>query len=519
MALPDLLAACRDLYLLVDPAENRPDAERSSRLAHDTLAPLVRHRFEESDAPGQRARRILETRSLDWRGGKQGAPLDDVDLALVESGRNGMHDWHEDEKAIVSVSHARQKLALEERQKIAQERDRALRREVEQAEEITRQTKARLRQKTWIVRVLSTIVGIVVLVGGLNLFKDAYFYLSPWKPVAGKNFPNESTAYAITYAPLEDESSGYFYCVATWMVGVGCSRNGNTWNFYQDGLPTGSSAPTSIGGFSGNMRGITALAFDVDDSKTLHAASTDGNFYHSSDSGQSWKAGLSMLPAGTEVKRLAAKGKRVIAVTGAHDLSGDKHLYVSTDSGQNWHPEPVREDSRVGQLFDAAIDQLDGSVIAVTSTGIWRAQNWNKELTWKQEGALADSRIIEPIPGPNRDWIVISFEATTQRTVLWLGQLHAMNAVATWLGEQPMSLAPNPRWGESDAGAMALAYVLLVTGDVVKIDATGEISRLPGILQPYGKSYDIALVPRSNTNESWLLLGNRKGVMKYMPAP
>ena len=47
MTLPGLLAACRDLYLLVDPTENHPDAELSSRLADDTLAPLVRRRFEE----------------------------------------------------------------------------------------------------------------------------------------------------------------------------------------------------------------------------------------------------------------------------------------------------------------------------------------------------------------------------------------------------------------------------------------------------------------------------------------
>ena len=51
--IPGLLMACRDLYLLIDPAENQPEAESASRLAHDTLAPWVRLRYDESDQPGQ----------------------------------------------------------------------------------------------------------------------------------------------------------------------------------------------------------------------------------------------------------------------------------------------------------------------------------------------------------------------------------------------------------------------------------------------------------------------------------
>ena len=54
-ALPGLVQECRDLYLLVDPSQNQPDQPAASRLTHDTLAPHVRKRFDESDAPGQRA--------------------------------------------------------------------------------------------------------------------------------------------------------------------------------------------------------------------------------------------------------------------------------------------------------------------------------------------------------------------------------------------------------------------------------------------------------------------------------
>ena len=83
-----------DLYLLADAtAEGVAGAGAGARLAHDTLAPLVRRRHERSDLPGQRARRILESRAADWDDGGRGAPLDEADLATVEAGARGMRAW------------------------------------------------------------------------------------------------------------------------------------------------------------------------------------------------------------------------------------------------------------------------------------------------------------------------------------------------------------------------------------------------------------------------------------------
>lgn len=88
--LPALVQECRDLYLLVDPFKNVHGQPPASRLTHDTLAPHVRKRYDESDAPGQRARRILENRAVDWSSGKTGHVLEAPDLAAVEAGRGGM---------------------------------------------------------------------------------------------------------------------------------------------------------------------------------------------------------------------------------------------------------------------------------------------------------------------------------------------------------------------------------------------------------------------------------------------
>lgn len=58
--IPILLRELQTLFLLSDSSSN--SERRATRLAHDTLAPLVRERFDESENPGQRARRILENR-------------------------------------------------------------------------------------------------------------------------------------------------------------------------------------------------------------------------------------------------------------------------------------------------------------------------------------------------------------------------------------------------------------------------------------------------------------------------
>lgn len=95
--IEELLRQCQDRYLL-------SASEDTTRLAHDTLAPLVRRRFEDSDLPGQRALRILQQRAVDWAGGKEGAPLDAVDLATVERGAGGMRVWTADEACLVEKS-------------------------------------------------------------------------------------------------------------------------------------------------------------------------------------------------------------------------------------------------------------------------------------------------------------------------------------------------------------------------------------------------------------------------------
>src|SRR5271157_1461784 len=105
--LPGLLEKLKDGYLLIEAdARTEPSAPPvpATRLAHDTLAPLVQARFRSSIAPGQPARRLLENRAHEWHGGKTGHILDAVDLEAVETGKSGMRAWTGDEARLVEAS-------------------------------------------------------------------------------------------------------------------------------------------------------------------------------------------------------------------------------------------------------------------------------------------------------------------------------------------------------------------------------------------------------------------------------
>ncbi|MGH9361516.1 MAG: WD40 repeat domain-containing protein, partial [Thermoanaerobaculia bacterium] len=122
-----LLGQCKDRYLLTGTARvqggelvgaaDDPADQGTTRLAHDTLGPLVRRRFEASDLPGQRALRILTQRAVDWADGEEGSPLDEVDLSIVEQGSSGMPAWTADELRLVEASR-RERQRREQRERI-----------------------------------------------------------------------------------------------------------------------------------------------------------------------------------------------------------------------------------------------------------------------------------------------------------------------------------------------------------------------------------------------------------------
>ena len=98
-----LLEEMGALFLLTDAAAENPE-DKTTRLSHDTLAPLVRRRFEQSEKPGQHARRILESRATDWTEGSPEGVLDDHSLQVVLRGQAGMRVLSDHERKLVDAS-------------------------------------------------------------------------------------------------------------------------------------------------------------------------------------------------------------------------------------------------------------------------------------------------------------------------------------------------------------------------------------------------------------------------------
>ncbi len=92
-------------YLLVTLQSSNGD--RHSMLAHDVLAPLIRHTYEESDYDGQRARRILNHRIEEWLNEGSGFLLSQIDLNLVLAGQQGMGVLTSNELKFIEASRKR----------------------------------------------------------------------------------------------------------------------------------------------------------------------------------------------------------------------------------------------------------------------------------------------------------------------------------------------------------------------------------------------------------------------------
>ncbi|MDZ7333277.1 MAG: hypothetical protein ONB31_14985 [candidate division KSB1 bacterium] len=106
--IPSLIRKLKNLYLLADPSKSRTARRRSgvTRLAHDTLAPIVREHYEESYYPGQRASRILASKMTDFHEGRD-IWLDEADLAVVETGLSGMRSLTSEEQQLIRISQQR----------------------------------------------------------------------------------------------------------------------------------------------------------------------------------------------------------------------------------------------------------------------------------------------------------------------------------------------------------------------------------------------------------------------------
>ena len=98
-----IIALCKQHRLLTDPADDNADSDQQTRLSHDTLAPLIRVRVEESNRTTQVAERILSFHrpaSLD----DQQPLLDARELKLLNRAKPHMRSLAKEEQQLLEDS-------------------------------------------------------------------------------------------------------------------------------------------------------------------------------------------------------------------------------------------------------------------------------------------------------------------------------------------------------------------------------------------------------------------------------
>lgn len=98
--IDDLIKQLKHLYLLTDTHDNKNEIT----LAHDTLAPIIIKKYNDSDKPGQRAARLIAARIGDFKKKPDEVWLNGIDLDIIESGKKGMRKLSSKEEELLEES-------------------------------------------------------------------------------------------------------------------------------------------------------------------------------------------------------------------------------------------------------------------------------------------------------------------------------------------------------------------------------------------------------------------------------
>ena len=389
--------------------------------------------------------------------------------------------------------------------------------ETERTAEITRQAqllqaqaKAALeaeqsRKKTKTIRRLVALVILLLLIPLILGFRNLQRSLSHWQPIS-ESFPKDDVA-MVAYAPTGDPQAPYFYCVGTLDVGVGCSADGLSWNIYQQGLPTGESVPGRVGVYSGNVRGVDALAIDPTDVSHILAFVWDGYIYRSLNSGLRWDRTALQLAEYVRVLAMDVRGSTAFVVTSDHDL------YATRDGGDTW----ILVSDAAGAQFDKVYDVLispDGQFIYVGSeTGLHRSPfaspwHWDRVVDVSSVRHVTNARLANTL-------LLLTFDTKQKGGELYRWQSsQVLGAPLTKIDREPLALTADP-----DPAGDYIAYVLLDNGEVLAVDNNGQKISLGSrpTWPMLDSTYHLLAVPMPSGKGVWLWMGHSDGFLRYRP--
>jgi hypothetical protein len=470
-------------------------------IAHEALVRnwprLVAWLEEERESIRQRQR--LTSAAEQWAalGRAEGALLPDA--LLHEAGRFV-------ETTGIELSDLEIEFLQASEQAIVAQRARELARQVElkQAQVEAQMQAAKARR----LRRLAVALAVLLLVPLLMAVIAWQQRESPWQPL--ENFPRDSvSALATAWTDTAGAPTDLMICAGTSNIGIGCTHEGQTWNIYQQDLPTGDPA-SATSEFPGTVRGVQAISIDAANPRRIVASLWDGGLYLSDNGGVRWRRASQGLPTDAGyVPGVAIHDNQVLAIVGSE-------LYGSQDGGDHWLPLGRTSQPFWGRVHDIHIDAKRGRAYAATDNGLYAA-SIKHPWRWQQVALLPNVRHIAQMQSGDGALILAASGAGSQNTVY------------RWTGEQPPQVLASfsrPIYSlvaDPDQSSDTAFYLLLEAGEVVAVSEQGDkhsLGRRPG--WPWDQAFELLAAPTVTGDGSLLLLGHTHGLLRFnasLPAP
>jgi energy-coupling factor transporter ATP-binding protein EcfA2 len=384
-------------------------------------------------------------------------------------------------------------------QAIAAQHARELARQVElkQAQVEARLQAAKARRLRRLAFTLAALLFIPLLMAVVALRQRE----SLWQPL--ENFPRDSvSALATAWSGGASATSDLMICAGTSNIGIGCTQEGQTWNIYQQDLPTGDPAnPNSE--FPGTVRGVQAISIDDANPRRIAAFLWDGRLYLSDNGGVRWRLAGQGLPTDAGyVPGVAIQDNLALVIVGSE-------LYGSHDSGERWTPLGRYSQPFWGRVHDIHIDAKNATAYAATDNGLYAASS-KPPWRWQQVALLPNVRHIAQPAASNGELMLVAVGSGNQNIVYRWASEQSLQTLASF-ASPVHSLATDPAPSNDTA-----FYVLLDSGEVVAVSEQGEkhsLGRRPG--WPWDQAFELLAVPTATGDGSLLLLGHTHGLLRF----
>lgn len=454
-----------------------------------------------------RQRFLLAEAARQWE--QQGRPTDGLWRGRLLDEAHDFADLSDLERGFLTASD--EQVRLEREQEIAQQV------ELGRAQASAQFQEQQSRRKSKTIRRLVVVIVLLLILPVFWGIREVQRYFSPWQPISTVASDYLATLAA---APGGTIDGAALFCVGSWNIGVGCSKDGMSWNIYQQGLPTGLRYPFGIGRFEGSVHPVYRLAIDPNNINRLFAyilISDFGQVYSSENGGIDWASVNLKLPSNDPAQTIQVLDNWVFLATRT-----SHQLYASDDSGKHWAQISGVEGSSLNEVSDVQIADNQNFVYAAGETGLSRAKLIDAQspqshiLTWEKVVDLAEIRFIDEVAGTGRFYLLAADQNANQFI------LHTWQAVDD--GEPasaPQQLAvirgtPRALTSSLQIDGSTTAYILLTNNEVLEVDENGQVNSLgrrPA--WPFGVAHDLLAVPNQTGDAARLWLAHTDGLLEY----